>query len=440
MYQQHPPHLRSAGDSGLGYPLSNPGILRHQDPRLVQQQQYRPGPRGYEDMYYMPQQQQQQAIYDQNGYYRNPLPVPPPPPGYDGMYPGGQHAGDAMMPPLGYQSAVSQLPGDYYSHDILHDPRGGGIRGGAYPQQPLMNYTPTGMNGINNNGMIQRDYNPSMHYMDQPRDVDRRGMDRGLDVRGQDRVGNNGTGPRYEPRRDDRYESSRDDRSGKIGAGSRGGRDDRDHRRDDRGEQRNGRNDRSDRNGRGGGGHNQSSGTSIVRDPVVEEFRSTYGKSRQWEIRDLAGHVVAFCMDQHGSRFIQQRLEVATESEKQIIFDEVLVTAESLMTDVFGNYVIQKMFEYGAPAQCERLAALLAGQAIGLAMQMYGCRVIQKALEYVSTQRLIILVAEFDTPNVIILVVLSYLTVTNVSYTTYRSWTAFMIKTVIMLSRSVLRL
>lgn len=48
--------------------------------------------------------------------------------------------------------------------------------------------------------------------------------------------------------------------------------------------------------------------------PSQDEFRSTYGKSRQWGLCDLLGHVVAFCQDQHGSRFIQQRLEVHTHT------------------------------------------------------------------------------------------------------------------------------
>ena len=45
-------------------------------------------------------------------------------------------------------------------------------------------------------------------------------------------------------------------------------------------------------------------------------------------------------MDQHGSRFIQQRLETATEDERQIIFDEIMPQyALQLIQDVFGNYV-----------------------------------------------------------------------------------------------------
>lgn len=47
--------------------------------------------------------------------------------------------------------------------------------------------------------------------------------------------------------------------------------------------------------------------------------------------------------DQHGSRFIQQKLETASPEEKSMVFQEVLPRALTLMTDVFGNYVIQKV-------------------------------------------------------------------------------------------------
>jgi pumilio RNA-binding family len=47
--------------------------------------------------------------------------------------------------------------------------------------------------------------------------------------------------------------------------------------------------------------------------------------------------------DQHGSRFIQQKLETASPDEKGMVFQEVLPQALTLMTDVFGNYVIQKV-------------------------------------------------------------------------------------------------
>lgn len=147
-----------------------------------------------------------------------------------------------------------------------------------------------------------------------------------------------------------------------------------------------------------GNGNNAGNNPNVVRDPLVEEFRSTYGKSRQWGLPDLTGHIVAFCQDQHGSRFIQQKLEVCSDQEKQLVFEEILPSASLLMTDVFGNYVLQKLFEFGTPEQCDSLSDLLRGEAVNLSMQMYGCRVVQKALEYVSTHRLVELVQEFEVP------------------------------------------
>mgnify|MGYP002054603643 FL=1 len=62
-----------------------------------------------------------------------------------------------------------------------------------------------------------------------------------------------------------------------------------------------------------------------------------------------------FSQDQHGSRFIQQKLERASASEKQLVFQEILSAAYNLMTDVFGNYVIQKFFEFGTTEQKSQL-------------------------------------------------------------------------------------
>ncbi|CAG8539510.1 5318_t:CDS:10 [Cetraspora pellucida] len=107
------------------------------------------------------------------------------------------------------------------------------------------------------------------------------------------------------------------------------------------------------------------------------------------------GHV-EFSGDQHGSRFIQQKLETANSEEKQLVFDEILPNALQLMTDVFGNYVIQKFFEHGNQMQKTILAKQMEGHVLSLALQMYGCRVVQKALEHVLTEQQATLVKELD--------------------------------------------
>ena len=93
-----------------------------------------------------------------------------------------------------------------------------------------------------------------------------------------------------------------------------------------------------------------------------------------------------FSGDQHGSRFIQQKLETANSDEKAQLFAEILPNALQLMTDVFGNYVIQKFFEHGNQTQKKQLADKLRGHVAEFSLQMYGCRVVQKVSFFVRSQ------------------------------------------------------
>uniref|UniRef100_A0AAR2K279 PUM-HD domain-containing protein n=1 Tax=Pygocentrus nattereri TaxID=42514 RepID=A0AAR2K279_PYGNA len=130
------------------------------------------------------------------------------------------------------------------------------------------------------------------------------------------------------------------------------------------------------------------------RSRLLEDFRNNRFPNLQ--LRDLPGHMVEFSQDQHGSRFIQQKLERATPAERQMVFGEILQAAYQLMTDVFGNYVIQKFFEFGSADQKLALATRIRGHVLPLALQMYGCRVIQKALESISSDQQVIVMRELD--------------------------------------------
>jgi len=55
-----------------------------------------------------------------------------------------------------------------------------------------------------------------------------------------------------------------------------------------------------------------------VRSTLLEEFRSN--KNKKFDLKDIVGHFVEFSGDQHGSRFIQQKLEAATAADKQLVF------------------------------------------------------------------------------------------------------------------------
>ncbi|XP_031441613.1 pumilio homolog 1 isoform X2 [Clupea harengus] len=132
------------------------------------------------------------------------------------------------------------------------------------------------------------------------------------------------------------------------------------------------------------------------RSRLLEDFRNNRYPNLQ--LREIAGHVMEFSQDQHGSRFIQLKLERASPSERQLVFTEILQAAYQLMVDVFGNYVIQKFFEFGSLDQKLALAERIRGHVLSLALQMYGCRVIQKALEFIPSEQQVIseMVRELD--------------------------------------------
>ena len=71
------------------------------------------------------------------------------------------------------------------------------------------------------------------------------------------------------------------------------------------------------------------------------------------------GHVYDFSLDQHGSRFIQQKLEGISDAELDAAFQEVLPHIMPLMNDVFGNYVVQKFLEHGSDRHRDAVAERL---------------------------------------------------------------------------------
>lgn len=121
------------------------------------------------------------------------------------------------------------------------------------------------------------------------------------------------------------------------------------------------------------------------RSRLLEDFRNN--RLPNLQLPDIVKHVVEFAQDQHGSRFIQQKLERVGAADKQAIFGEIVSASHGLMMDVFGNYVVQKFFEFGTAEQKQGLVECIRGHVLSLSMHMYGCRVIQKALESMPVEQ-----------------------------------------------------
>lgn len=71
-----------------------------------------------------------------------------------------------------------------------------------------------------------------------------------------------------------------------------------------------------------------------------------------------------------------QMIENKALAFKDIVFNEVIEKLDSLINDVFGNYVVQKLIEFGSEQMRETICNQILGNMVNLTKNKYGCRVI----------------------------------------------------------------
>ncbi|EXJ93971.1 hypothetical protein A1O1_02364 [Capronia coronata CBS 617.96] len=97
------------------------------------------------------------------------------------------------------------------------------------------------------------------------------------------------------------------------------------------------------------------------------------------------GALYELCKDQHGCRYLQRKLEDGNEDHIQSIFIETCPHIIELMTDPFGNYLCQKLFEYCNDEQRTALINTAAPALTTIALNQHGTRALQKMIEFVRT-------------------------------------------------------
>ncbi|KAL7487434.1 hypothetical protein ACHAW6_015352, partial [Cyclotella cf. meneghiniana] len=98
------------------------------------------------------------------------------------------------------------------------------------------------------------------------------------------------------------------------------------------------------------------------------------------------GKIVEIAKEPDGSRFIQERLEHALLPEVKLVFDESLPRMKELWDDIYGNFILQKLFDVGTAEMKNALGAGLNGHVVELSTKVYGCRVVQKAFEVLDQE------------------------------------------------------
>lgn len=62
-------------------------------------------------------------------------------------------------------------------------------------------------------------------------------------------------------------------------------------------------------------------------------------------LNEVTGRIYLMAKDQYGCRFLQRKFAEGTQEEIDMIFEEIIDHIVELMTDPFGNYLVQKLLE-----------------------------------------------------------------------------------------------
>ncbi|TQD88825.1 hypothetical protein C1H46_025608 [Malus baccata] len=121
-------------------------------------------------------------------------------------------------------------------------------------------------------------------------------------------------------------------------------------------------------------------------------FRSVLSLS---SLAEVQGYIYFIAKDQYGCRFLQRMLDEGTSQDLQLIFDKIINHVFELMTNPFGNYLMQKLLDVCNEQQRMQFVISVTkepGQLVRVSLDTHGTRVVQKLIETVRTGKQTVLV------------------------------------------------
>eukprot|EP01018_Ginkgo_biloba_P014812 Gb_24858 [translate_table: standard] len=156
---------------------------------------------------------------------------------------------------------------------------------------------------------------------------------------------------------------------------------------------------------------NHSRGVSSEITEAEIPLRTLSGSQQQQpkytSLDEVQGRIYFIAKDQHGCRFLQRKFDEGSPEDVQKIFLEIIDHIIELMTDPFGNYLVQKLLEVCTEDQkMEILLAVTrkAGELVNISLNMHGTRAVQKLIEILKTPQQVSMVVSSLKPGVVTLI------------------------------------
>ncbi|KIV86091.1 hypothetical protein, variant [Exophiala sideris] len=151
-------------------------------------------------------------------------------------------------------------------------------------------------------------------------------------------------------------------------------------------------------------GMNNGYNTQLQRSGTGRRNHSDETRFNNVPLESYRGSLYELCKDQHGCRYLQRKLEDGNEEHIHAIFVETCPHIIELMTDPFGNYLCQKLFEHCNDEQRTTLINAAAPALTTIALNQHGTRALQKMIEFVHTPEQIDTIIKALSPRVVDLV------------------------------------
>ncbi|KAL6966225.1 hypothetical protein U1Q18_032005 [Sarracenia purpurea var. burkii] len=121
-------------------------------------------------------------------------------------------------------------------------------------------------------------------------------------------------------------------------------------------------------------------------------------------IDEIAGRMYFAAKDQYGCRFLQRKFTEGTKEDIKKIFVEIIVHIVELMTDPFGNYLVQKLLEVCDEDQLMQIVGAITrkcGDLVRISCDMHGTRAVQKVIETLKTPEQCTMVVSSLKPGIV---------------------------------------
>ncbi|KAI3511659.1 hypothetical protein L1887_18816 [Cichorium endivia] len=119
---------------------------------------------------------------------------------------------------------------------------------------------------------------------------------------------------------------------------------------------------------------------------------------------DFSERIYCMAKDQQGCRSLQKKFSEGTREDLENIFREVIVHVIELMTDPFGNYLVQKLLEVCDKHQHMQILRVITrkpGDLVRISCDMHGTRAVQKVVETLKTREQCSMVVSALKPGII---------------------------------------